>query len=421
MKGILFVSIYFLLGFSLNAQNLDLNNSTDYVRIQKNGETGFSRAFGLNGSNHLYIGSVEKTIGNIYFFNKGTNYLMTLTPNGNLGLGTTTPDQALVVNGNIGFDYGDNRSHNGFRRNGIKTEYYNVITGTNSNVIHEFTGTNKTIMSLTQGGNVGIGTTTPDQALVVNGKIGFDYGDNKSHNGFRRNGIKTEYYNVITGTNSNVIHEFTGTNKTIMSLTQGGNVGIGTTTPDQALVVNGKIGFDYGDNKSHNGFRRNGIKTEYYNVITGTNSNVIHEFTGTNRTIMSLTQGGNVGIGTTSPDAKLAVKGKIHTQEVKVDLNGAVAPDYVFLEDYNLKTIDEVENYIEKEGHLPNIPSAKDMEQNGIELKTMNLKLLEKIEELTLYMIKQNKKTEILIKTTESQQKEIKSLQNEIAQLKINR
>ena len=177
---------------------------------------------------------------------------------------------------------------------------------------------------------------------------------------------------------------------------QDGNIGFGTSAPDQKLVVNGNISFAYNSTLSANGFRRNGIKTEYHNVITGVSSNVIHEFTGTNTTIMSLTQGGNVGIGTTTPDAKLAVKGRIHTQEVKVDLNGAVAPDYVFLEDYDLKTIKEVENYIEKEGHLPNIPSAKEMEQNGIELKTMNLKLLEKIEELTLYMIEQNKKTELL-------------------------
>lgn len=98
---------------------------------------------------------------------------------------------------------------------------------------------------------------------------------------------------------------------------------------------------------------------------------------------------GNVGIGTTAPDAKLAVKGDIHAQEVKVDLNGAVAPDYVFKEDYDLRTLEETQNYIKEHGHLPNIPSAKEMEENGVELGAMNMKLLEKIEELTLYIIKQ--------------------------------
>ncbi len=100
---------------------------------------------------------------------------------------------------------------------------------------------------------------------------------------------------------------------------------------------------------------------------------------------------GSVGIGTNVPDAKLTVKGNIHTNEVKVDLQGAVAPDYVFYDNYKLKKLEEVQRYIEKYGHLPNIPSAKEMKQQGINLKEMNLKLLEKIEELTLYILMQNK------------------------------
>ena len=98
------------------------------------------------------------------------------------------------------------------------------------------------MISYIKNGNIGIGTTTPDQALVINGRISFDYGDGKSYNGVRREGAKTEYYNVITGGTS-IIHEFTGSNGAIMSLKNDGNVGIGTTTPDQALVVNGRISF----------------------------------------------------------------------------------------------------------------------------------------------------------------------------------
>ncbi|MEL4309060.1 hypothetical protein JMA43_13235 [Joostella sp. CR20] len=107
---------------------------------------------------------------------------------------------------------------------------------------------------------------------------------------------------------------------------------------------------------------------------------------------LTITQAGNIGIGTIKPDSKLTVKGNIHTQEVKVDLAGAVAPDYVFKDDYKLKTLDEVKAYINNKGHLPNIPSAKEMEEEGINLKEMNLKLLEKIEELTLYVIEQEKR-----------------------------
>ena len=84
---------------------------------------------------------------------------------------------------------------------------------------------------------------------------------------------------------------------------------------------------------------------------------------------LSWNKNGDVGIGTTTPDAKLTVKGNIHTQEVKVDLNGAVAPDFVFAEGYELKTLAETEEYIQKHKHLPEIPSAKEMEENGIKLK----------------------------------------------------
>jgi len=115
---------------------------------------------------------------------------------------------------------------------------------------------------------------------------------------------------------------------------------------------------------------------------------------------------GKIGIGTTKPDELLTVKGKIHTQEVIVDLNGAIAPDYVFESyfegvskinsSYELLSLPEIETYIKEFHHLPNIPSAKEIEKNGLSLKEMNLLLLEKIEELTLYTIQQQKEIDLL-------------------------
>ena len=66
-------------------------------------------------------------------------------------------------------------------------------------------------------------------------------------------------------------------------------------------------------------------------------------------------------------------------------------PDYVFYDDYKLKSLKEVQNFINEHGHLPNIPSAQKMEAEGMNLKVMNLKLLEKVEELTLYILEQDK------------------------------
>lgn len=115
---------------------------------------------------------------------------------------------------------------------------------------------------------------------------------------------------------------------------------------------------------------------------------------------------GKIGIGTKAPDELLTVKGTIHTQEVRVDLEGAVAPDYVFEEyfdgsslrrpDYSRLSLGELEAYLEQHGHLPGIAPATELEAEGLELKAMNLLLLEKIEELTLYTLEQQKQLDAL-------------------------
>ena len=107
-----------------------------------------------------------------------------------------------------------------------------------------------------------------------------------------------------------------------------------------------------------------------------------------NQSMVTFRSDGNMGVGTSNPDSKLTVKGNIHVEEVKVDLS-VPGPDYVFKEGYDLKSLKEVQNYIQEHGHLPNIPSAKEMEVNGVQLGEMNMKLLEKIEELTLYILNQ--------------------------------
>jgi len=115
----------------------------------------------------------------------------------------------------------------------------------------------------------------------------------------------------------------------------------------------------------------------------------------------------NVGIGTITPDEKLTVKGKVHTQEVRVDMAGPLVPDYVFANDYKLKSLQEVEDFIKENKHLPEIPSAQEIEKNGLMLAEMNMSLLKKIEELTLYMIEMKKENE-------KQNKEINILKNKL-------
>ncbi|WP_422008210.1 hypothetical protein [Roseivirga pacifica] len=115
--------------------------------------------------------------------------------------------------------------------------------------------------------------------------------------------------------------------------------------------------------------------------------------------------GGNVGIGTgnTNPAFRLDVNGTsrftgrmiveddLESKKIKVSANPGTVPDYVFKPDYELRSLPELESYINANSHLPNVPSAKEVEANGQDVGDMQLKLLEKIEELTLYVIEQNK------------------------------
>ena len=103
---------------------------------------------------------------------------------------------------------------------------------------------------------------------------------------------------------------------------------------------------------------------------------------------------GKVGIGLEVPNYELDVNGTIHSSEVIIDQN-LTQPDYVFDDGYILKSIYEVEKFVKENKHLPDIPSAKEVEANGVNLGEIHTKLLLKVEELTLYAIdlkKQNVK-----------------------------
>lgn len=117
---------------------------------------------------------------------------------------------------------------------------------------------------------------------------------------------------------------------------------------------------------------------------------------------------GNVGIGTITPDSKLTVNGIIHSQEIKVTVDAGA--DYVFEPDYNLQPLKELDQFIKQNKHLPEIPSAAEMEKDGIKLSKMNILLLKKVEELTLYIIEQEKKNQGQEKLLQQQNELLKEL-----------
>ena len=101
---------------------------------------------------------------------------------------------------------------------------------------------------------------------------------------------------------------------------------------------------------------------------------------------------GNVGIGTANPTSLLDVNGTIRSKEVKIEATGW--SDFVFAEDYKLPSLSTVETHIKEHKHLPNIPSEAEVMENGISVGEMQAKLLQKIEELTLYVIELKKENE---------------------------
>ena len=127
---------------------------------------------------------------------------------------------------------------------------------------------------------------------------------------------------------------------------------------------------------------------------------------GTIRADSLLITNGNVGIGTDNPQNKLDVNGTIRAKEILVESNWA---DFVFKRNYKLPTLREVEEHIKEKGTLPNVPSEEEVKANGISVGKTNALLLQKIEELTLYVIQQQK-------AMEQQQKEIEELKLKIIQ-----
>ena len=131
----------------------------------------------------------------------------------------------------------------------------------------------------------------------------------------------------------------------------------------------------------------NEINPMYGSKLGSTNAFPIYFITN-NETRIAIDTLGNVGIGTSNPQAKLAVDGGILAKSVRINTSSSYWPDYVFSQDYELMNLKDLENYISDNKHLPGIISAKEVEMQGnVDIGEINAKLLEKIEELTLYII----------------------------------
>jgi hypothetical protein len=271
-------------------------------------------------------------------------------PTGNVGIGTTTPGKSLEVIGDISLP----------SSSGNKQIYTWSPTDPNWRIG----------MSATPGFTTSMATSNVQYLTYASATgQGFALGVNGGQSSFE-----------IAGSTHSAFFR--------------GNVGVGTTTPNAIVDAKSRLGYNLYRATDQNNQYRWRIDQNFDMFLTNSSGNdIVH--IGQNG---SWFNSGNVGIGTAVPDAMLAVKGLIHAQEVKIDLLGACAPDYVFEQDYKLSSLDEIKAYIDQNKHLPEIPSAKEMEKNGVNLGEMNMLLLKKVEELTLHLIQTNERIDKLEK-----------------------
>ncbi len=262
-------------------------------------------------------------------------------------------------------------------------------------------------------GNVGIGTASPNAQLDIrSGYVLASDASNGSNAAFIQGNSTYAYFGSTSSTLKIALGNSTKYDFMVIDPV-GGGVGIGTASPNAKLDIrSGYVLASDASNGSNAAFIQGNSTYAYFGSTSSTLKIALGNSTKYDFMVID-PAGGGVGIGTASPDAKLAVKGDIHAQEVRVDLNGTIAPDFVFGETYNLRSLAETEKYIRVNKHLPEIPSAAEMEEHGFELKEMNLKLLQKVEELTLYMIDMNKQMQNLKSANQELKEKVRRLENE--------
>ena len=367
----------------------------------------------------------------------------------NQGSGTFTTSYAngqakvkLVTNGSISNSAG---------YKGFSLQYVLYNSSSQAQVLN-YQG--NTILS----GNVGIGTLSPKAKLDIAGTIRgnatsgslnilTDYGtlDMGPQDGtYARFNTNKSYYRF-----DKTIYTFTGKfgaldqdlcfyttwNRRMVINQTTGYVGIGVpigTDPSQALTLKGGMSISLSSvtsNELNNGslmITKPTASGQYIN-LTRQNNQTWSIGTVYNKDVFAIGKGqqtdanftspsfvidtlGRVGIGTPTPDYKLDVNGAIRATEI-LAVSPDSFPDYVFKPNYELSKLEDVDAYIQNNGHLQNIPSASEVKEKGMSLVDMQVKLLQKVEELTLYAIKQQKFVLEQQRIVSDQQKRIEQLE----------
>ena len=393
-----------------------------------------------HSSNRLYVSGNSQFTGNVGIgVETATKKLHVVGQsffNGDVGIGVETAKQRLHVSGNtyitgnvgIGVETPGSKLH--VDGSGIITGNLGVGTTSPSKKLH-------IVGESYFDGLVGVGTASQNKNLNVYGKSFFTdnvaIGNTAPHASKKLHVVGQSYFtdNVSIGieTTSRKLHVVGESYFDGNSLVSG-NLGIGVTSASQKLHVsgNGIITGNFGIGTTSPGKKLHVVGQSFLNGDVGigveTAKQRLHVSGNTYIT-------GNVGIGVETPSKKLHVVGQSYfTDNVGIKNNNPLYPldvdgiirafeilivaqpaDFVFEDDYELRSLEEVEQFIKVNKHLPDIPSAAQMQEESIGIAEMNKLLLQKIEELTLYMIEQQK-------TMAEQQKTIDELKKAVEKIK---
>jgi hypothetical protein len=399
----------------VNAQNVGIGTSTPAAKLDVKTTSSYVSQF--NGAAPMYMGIFENDVYRGYWgsysgaaedvdFGTGSgnstgklhltvqaNPRLTIDAAGKIGIGTTTPNHLLHVNGGDLFV----QSSSGLIRFGYQ-------------------GSNEWQMATTGGGADLRWYTTTDGGTTITPRHYFSQNGNMGIGGFSGPGVPLGRLDVIGAGATSVTNTFLLRNNlgdTLVRMRDDGRMGIGYNGSSYGRTLNmGGTGINfYTANEAAFGGA----------VFPTDTSLILWSNSAANNYLVLQPSWGNTGVGTYTPNAKfhvngaqliggnaeriatgyqLSVAGKIIAEEVKIQLR-ASWPDYVFGKNYKLMPLDELEESINKNKHLPNIPSAAEVEKDGISLGDMNKRLMEKVEELTLYIIDLNKKNNTLAEKVE--------------------
>ncbi len=283
--------------------------------------------------------------------------------------------------------------------------------------------------SLTTSDNIGIKTTpASDVNLHIKDNRANLYIENTSSSNWaflRIKGSDSNLWDIAQyGDNDYLEFRPKGSNTNRMILKQDGSLGLKTipTTGVDLHIKDSRANLYIENTNSSNWafLRLKGSGSNLWDIAQyGDNDYLEFRPKGSSSNRFIFKQNGSMGIGSTETGShKLAVEGSIGAREIKVEASGW--SDFVFENEYNLRTLEEVEQHINENGHLPEIPSEAEVTENGINLGEMNAKLLQKIEELTLYMIHMNKQLKSQSEKVEKLEQENFELKEEISTLKSN-